>query len=103
MDLHDRPGDDYLPNKGDLCELSLSYPHADSHYIKLPEVQRVSIIAYADDGWNIGSIVTLVSDSRNTQMLTKDFDVNWWIDGGGDTSHKRFVLILSPPEVNAGE
>ena len=59
-------------------------------------VQRVSIVANATDGWNIGSVVTLVSDSRNTQMLTKDFDVNWWIDGGGDTSHKHFFLILSP-------
>ena len=66
-------------------------------------VQRVSIVANATDGWNIGSVVTLVSDSRNTQMLTKDFDVNRWIDGGGDTPHKRFVLILSPSEVNAGE
>ena len=99
MDLYDRPGDDYMSNKGDLWELSLPT----SGCIRLPDVQKVSIVENGNDGWNIGSIVTLVSDSRNIQMLTRDFDVNRWIDGDGDASHRRFVLTLSLSEVNAGE
>ena len=99
MDLYDRPGDDYMSNKGDLWELSLPT----SGCIRLSDVQKVSIVENGNDGWNIGSIVTLVSDSRNIQMLTRDFDVNRWIDGDGDASHRRFVLTLSLSEVNAGE
>ena len=89
MDLYNRPGDDYLSNKGDLWELSLS-----SGCIKLSEVQRVSIVENGNDGWNIGSIVTLVSDSTNIQVLTEDFDVNCWIDGDSAASHKQLDLTL---------
>ena len=97
MDLYNRPGDDYLSNKGDLWELSLS------GCIRLPEIQSVSIIANGNDGWNIGSIVTLVSDPVNIQLLTRDFDINRWIDGDGASSHRRFDLTLSRSQVNAGE
>ena len=88
MDLYNRPGDDYLSNKGDLWELSLS------GCIKFPEIQGVSVVENGNDGWNIGSIVTLVSDSRNMQVLTQDFDMNCWIDGDGSTSHKQLDLTL---------
>ena len=88
MDLYNRPGDDYMSNKGDLWELSLS------GCIKIPEIQRVSIVANGNDGWNIESIVTLVSDSSNIQVLTQNFDVNRWIDGDGDSSHRQFDLAL---------
>ena len=94
--LYNRPGDDYLRNKGDLWELSLS------GCIKLPEIRRVSIVEDGNDGWNIGSIVTLVSDSSNVQLLTRDFNVNRWIDGDGSSSHEQFDLSLSHSEVNAG-
>ena len=97
MDLYNRPGDDYLSNKGDLWELSLS------GCVKLPEIQRVTIVPGGNDGWNIGSIVTLVSDSSNVQLLTRDFNVNRWIDGDGASSHKKFDLSLSRSEVNTGE
>ena len=89
MDLYNRPGDDYLLNKGDLWELSLS-----SGCIKLSEVQKVSVVENGNDGWNIGSIVTLVSDSTNIQVQTEDFDVNYWIDGDGAVSHKQLDLTL---------
>ena len=88
MDLYNRPGDDYLSNKGDLWELSLSA------CIKIPEIQRVSIVENGNDGWNIESIVTLVSDSSNIQVLTQDFDVNCWIDGDGAASHKQLDLTI---------
>ena len=89
MDLYDRPGNDYTSNKGDLWELSLS-----SGCIKISEIQRVSVIENGNDGWNIESIVTLVSDSTNIQVLTQNFDVNRWIDGDGDASHRQFDLTL---------
>ena len=90
MTLYDRPGDDYKPNKGDLWELSLS----GGHCIKLRDIIRVSIFEKGNDGWNIESIVTLVSDSSNIDVLTRDFHVNRWIDGNGASSHKQFDLTL---------
>ena len=88
MALYDRPGDDYMSNKGDLWELSLL------GCIKIRDLQRVSIVENGNDGWNIESIVTLVSDSSNIQLLTQDFDVNYWIDGNGATSHEQLDLTL---------
>ena len=97
MDLYDRPGDDYMPNKGDLWELSLS------GCIRVPELQSVSIVENGNDGWNIESIVTLVSDStKKIRVLTRNFGVNQWIDGNGATSHTRFALSLSLSKVNNG-
>ena len=97
MALYDRPGDDYLSNKGDLWELSLS------GCVRLTELQRVSIVENGNDGWNIESIVTLVSDPTNKiQVLTQNFHVNRLIDGDGDTSHRRFALTLSLSKVNEG-
>ena len=88
MALYDRPGDDYMSNKGDLWELTLS------GCIKIRDIQRVSIVANGNDGWNIESIVTLVSDSSNIQVLTDNFDVNRWIDGDGPSSQRQFYLKL---------
>ena len=78
----------FMSNKGDLWELSLS------GCITIRDLQRVSIIENGNDGWNIESIVTLVSDSSNIQLLTQDFDINCWIDGNGPTSHKQLDLTL---------
>ena len=50
MALYDRPGDDYMSNKDDLWELSLS------GCIKFRDIQRVSIVASGNDRWNIESI-----------------------------------------------
>ena len=98
MDLYDRPGDDYMSNKGDLWELNLS------GCIRLSELQKVSIVENGNDGWNIGSIVTLVSDSTSKiQVLTRNFGVNRWIDGDEDPSRRRFALTLSLSQVNAGK
>ena len=90
MALYDRPGDDYMSNSGDFWELSLSGWQC----IKIRDLQRVSIIANGNDGWNIESIVTLVSDSSNIQVLTQNFDVNRWIDGDGPSSQRQFDLTL---------
>ena len=89
MALYDRPGDDYMSNKGDLWELTLS------GCIKIRDLKRVSIVEDGNDGWNIESIVTLVSDSSsNIQLLTQDFDVNCWIDGNSAKSHEQLDLTI---------
>ena len=63
----------------------------------------MSIVENGNDGWNIESIVTLVSDPTNkVQVLTQNFHVNRLIDGDGDTSHRRFALTLSLSKVNEG-
>lgn len=98
MRLYDRQGDDYLPNKGDLWDLSLP------SCITLYAITRVSIAENANDGWNIESIVTLVRDPDNRiQVLTKNFGVNRWIDGDSHPDYRRFDLNLSRSDVNLGK
>ena len=94
LQLSDRPGDDYAANKGDLWDIDLSSFGFSDDCIKIPEIQRVSIIASGNDGWNIATIVTLVSDSSNYQVLTEDFGVNHWIDGDGQAS-RHFDLSFA--------
>ena len=63
--FYDRPGDDLQSNKGDLWHFGLS------GCITLSTISQVSIIADGTDGWNIGSVVTLVRDSvGRIQVLT---------------------------------
>ena len=41
----------------------------------------MAVVANGNDGWNIGSIVTLIRDTaKGIQLLTQDFDVDRWID-----------------------
>ena len=60
--------------------------------IKIPEIERVSIVESGNDGWNIATVVTLVSNSSHYQVLTQDFDVNRWVDGDDLEAHRRFDL-----------
>ena len=93
--LYNRPGDDYLSNKGDLWSFSFSSSFGLS-CIRISDIDRVSIVESANDGWNIETIVTLVSDSSSRlQVLTRDFDVYRWIDGDGPASHRRFDLSFA--------
>ena len=93
--LPDRPGDDYESNKGDLWDISLSSFGFSDDCMTINEIQRVSIVARGSDGWNIGSIVTLVRDSiNNIQVLSQDFSVNRWIDSDV-TSQRQLDLTLS--------
>ena len=59
MTLYDQPGVEFQSYKGDLWEFSLP------SCITLGAIMRVSIVANGDDGWNIGSIATLVRDTDN--------------------------------------
>ena len=98
MTLYDRPGDDFQQNKGDLWEFRLSC------CITLSAITRVSVVENGNDGWNIGSIVTLVRDPSNRiQVLTWNFGVNRWIDGDGSySSHRRYELTLSTSDISSG-
>ena len=93
--LYDRDGDDYLANKGDLWSISFSDFGFSESCITISEIQRVSVVENANDGWNIETIVTLVSGSNNLQLLTRDFNVFRWIDGDGAASHRRFDLSFA--------
>ena len=94
--FYDRPGDDYLSNKGDLWQYSLS------GCLTLSALSSVAIVADGTDGWNIGSVVTLVGDSvGRIQVLTRNFGANFWIDT--DNGYDRpFPLTLSLSEVGSG-
>lgn len=85
-----------LENKGDLWEFSLSSFGFPDSCIQVSEIQGVYIIETNDDGWNIGSVVTLVKDSQGgVGLLTQDFDVNHWIDGDRHQSNRRLQLTLA--------
>ena len=86
--LSDRPGDDYLSNKGDLWRMSFSSFGFSDSCIRIPEIHRVSItVSSITDNWNIESIVTLVSDSiSNLEVLTRDFGINRWVNTRTDLS-----------------
>ena len=92
LSLYDRPGDDFVANKGDIWDIGFSSFGFSDSCIRIPEIDRVSIVENGNDGWNIGTIVTLVSDSSNYQVLTQDFNVNRWIDGDEYTAYRRFDL-----------
>ena len=93
--LYNRPGDDYLSNKGDLWSFSFSSSFGLS-CIRISDIDRVSIVESGNDGWNIETIVTLVSDSSSRlQVLTQDFNVYRWIDGDGAASYRRFDLSFA--------
>ena len=78
-------------NKGDLWKVSFS--SFGFSCVKIGQIANVAIIESSNDGWNIESIATFVKGSGGGfQVLTQDFDVYRWIDGDGDSSHRRFDL-----------
>ena len=98
--LYDRLGDDYLPNKGDLWSFNFQSSFGLS-CIRISDIDRVSIVESGNDGWNIETIVTLVSDSSSRlQVLTQDFNVYRWIDGDGAASYRRFDLSFAGNKIN---
>jgi hypothetical protein len=97
MTLYDLPGKEFQSNKGDLWEFSLP------SCITLRAITRVSVVANGDDGWNIGSIITLVRDiDDNIQLLTQDFGVRRWISTN-PLEYRNFKLTSSDGTgVNSG-
>ena len=98
MTLYDRPGSEFILNKGDLWNFRLP------SCITLHAITAVSVVANGNDGWNIESIVTLVRDTDNRiQLLTNDFDVYRWIDSNDDVDHRKFKLTLSRNDIISGK
>ncbi len=98
--LYDRVGDDMLSNKGDLWKMNIS-DFSSCSCVKLGDIQRVAIVTASNDGWNIDSIVTMVTDVNGKAfILTQDLDVFRWVDGNDKPEYKRFNLTF--PQRNVG-
>ena len=94
-DLPDLPQDDYETQKGDMWELNLYHFFKIGGCIKVNDIQGIAIYQSSNDGWNIDSIVTfLVVNRYYWELSSVDLDVNRWIDGDSDYSHRRFPLTL---------
>ena len=92
VQVPDNPGNDMVYNKGDLWVIPF-YKFGFKSCVKKGNIKSVVVIPGGKDGWNIQSIVTMVS-KRNSekQLLTSDTGVNRWIDGNGSITQKQFPL-----------
>ena len=97
LPLYNRAGDDASKNKGDLWEFSMSSFGFPNSCITIEDIEAVSIVERSNDGWNIASIMTVVEDMLGGfKLLTRDFDVNRWIDGNhDDLSRRSFKLTFN--------
>ena len=94
--FYNRPGDDAVEHKGDLWSFAVSAFGIPGGCVRINDIEKVFVIESSNDGWNIQSIVTIVRDQYGGfQLLTRDFDVNQWIDGNAHHSHERFELTLN--------
>ena len=100
--LPDRPGNDYLENKGDLWKLSLDDfkfpPNYMSSCLTKRDIQDIFLVANNNDGWMIDSVVTFVCSTATTpqtcQLASQDLDSFRWIDGNGATKLLKLTLFL---------
>ena len=100
LTLYDRPGVDFELNKGDLWTFSLSIYGC----ITLSSIQQVSVVENGIDGWNIESIVTLVSESTTEfkclhKILVCSVGLTVMVASSSD---RRFDLMLSATDINPG-
>ena len=88
----DNPGNDMVGNKGDLWVIPFSN-FGFKCCVKKGNIESVVVKQGGNDGWNIQSIVTMVSKSDSEkQLLTSDTGVYRWIDGNGQIDQKQFQL-----------
>ena len=94
IQLSDRPGNDYYPNKGDIWDYPLS--SFGIHTCTTPrDITGLAIIEGGNDGWNIQTIVVMASGTNpRYTVLSAAVGVNRWIDGNGSAQHKRYDLPL---------
>ena len=88
--LYDRPGDDYLKNKGDLWKIPISDFLFTDKCITVSELQGVAFIERSTNGWHIDSVVTFLKTGSDYLLYSEDFDANRWIDSDDDPSRLRF-------------
>lgn len=94
--LFDRPGEDQQLLKGDLWKFNFTSFHFPDSCIKIKDIQKVYIIENSNDGWNIDSVVTLVKDSGGSvHLLTQNLDVDRWVDGDTEKTHRRYELTFA--------
>ena len=88
----DNSGNDMVRKKGDLWTIPFS-KFGFKSCVKKGNVESVVVKPGGNDGWNIQSIVTMVSTSGSEkQLLTSDMGVNRWIDGNGPSAEKQLQL-----------
>ncbi len=68
--------------------------------LTIKDITSVQIRAYSNDGWNIGSIVTLVASNSHIELLTTDLNVNRWIDYNSKKEHKVFSLTRATSQTD---
>ena len=84
-----------LNHVGEMWELSLKENFGFSGCITVEHIESMAVLENSNDGWNIASIVTfLVVNPYYWELSSVDFDINRWIDGNGDSSHKQYTLTL---------
>ena len=90
--LYNRPGNDMLPNKGDLWKVFInSFGFSDNCIVK-SDIAEVTIEEGGNDGVNIESIMTVLHGGQMFQMLTANMHVNCWVDGDSATSRRKYRL-----------
>ena len=81
-------------NSANKLELNLRSDFGFTTCVHKSDIKNVSIVPMSSDGWNVNTIVTLVCDSDHLcSLLTRDLDVDYWVDSNG--SKKGAPLVLS--------
>ena len=89
-------GLEFERNKGDLWELYLAQFEFTDTCIKQRDIDGVAVVEGGTDGWQIGSIATLLQDEDGSfALLSNDIGVDVWIDGNGGEETRRFDLTLT--------
>ena len=82
-----------LSHKGDLWKINLADFHFSDSCLTRCEIESIYIKESGNDGWNIDSIATFVRDNYGgVEVLTQDLDAFQWVDGDGQSTHRRFHL-----------
>ena len=93
MRLRDNPGDEFIHGEGDYWSIRVSdYGFRGSTCVTYDSISEVAIKEGGNDGWNIGSIMTMLDTDGVYRPLTANFGVNRWIDGNGEAYQREYVL-----------
>ena len=92
--LPNNEGDDYQKHKGDLWKISFKDDFLLDYCVTKYDIRSITIMENGDDGWNIETIVTFIKSGDDYELATSDFDVNHWIQGDKEDSHRFLELTL---------
>ena len=95
VQLPEVTGLEFQNDKGDLWAIDLNDFGLSSACIRQRDIEGIAVVEGGTDGWLIDSIVTfLLDEDGNFTLLSRDIDVDRWIDGNGGDERKRFDLTL---------